>query len=204
MAGELKYGNTLVSSRKDETLTYSKYVKGLESGKSVEEELKELAARIDQIPQDNHDSAYHCSYLAVPDFALDDSVSQLTGQARYEAVKNLGNAWFDEITFNVETDPKYIGRCKLFWDGVNIECYNYVCSWAEQTGVQQLTGSVKIGDDGRVDMSNTHSILYRTYENGEWSEWHSYSIKTIVKLAQQADQYASTPIDNEEIDRLFE
>lgn len=39
MAGEVKYGNTLISSRKDETLTYARYVKDLQSGKSVEELL---------------------------------------------------------------------------------------------------------------------------------------------------------------------
>lgn len=203
MAGELKYGNTLVSSRKDETLTYSKYVKGLESGKSVEEELSDLQSKIDQIPQDNHDSAYHCSYLSVPDFALDESVSQLAGNDRYQAVKNLGNAWLDGITFDMQTDVKYIGRCKLFWDGVNIECYNYVCSWADRTGVQQMTGAVKIGDDGRVDTSTTHNVLYRTYKDGQWSAWKSYNMKSLARLLQQADVYANSPIQNEEIDKLF-
>ena len=38
MAGELKYGNTLVSSRKDRTLTYAKFVKGLD-GRSVDDNL---------------------------------------------------------------------------------------------------------------------------------------------------------------------
>lgn len=42
MAGEVKYGNTLVSSRKDETLTYARYVKDLKSGKNVEEVLEDL------------------------------------------------------------------------------------------------------------------------------------------------------------------
>lgn len=39
MAGEVKYGNTLVSSRKDGVLTYAKYVKDLKSGQSVQEVL---------------------------------------------------------------------------------------------------------------------------------------------------------------------
>lgn len=41
MAGQ-KYGNTLISSRKDETLTYAQYVKNLSTGKSVQTELEEL------------------------------------------------------------------------------------------------------------------------------------------------------------------
>lgn len=203
MAGELKYGNTLVSSRRDETLTYSKYVKGLESGKSVEEELSELRGKIEQMPQNNHDSAYHCSYLAVPDFALDESVSQLVGNDRYQAVKNLGNAWLDGITFDMQTDVKYIGRCKLFWDGVNIECYNYVCSWADQTGVQQLTGAVRIGDDGKAEVSTMQNVLFRTYQDGVWSAWQSYNTEYLAKLTQQADVYANSPIGSEEIDKLF-
>lgn len=35
----VKYGNTIISSRKDETFTYSRYVKNMKTGKGVDEEL---------------------------------------------------------------------------------------------------------------------------------------------------------------------
>lgn len=52
MAGELKYGNTLVSSRKDRTLTYSKFVKGLD-GKSVEDNLLAIKDQLDNTDYPN-------------------------------------------------------------------------------------------------------------------------------------------------------
>lgn len=52
MAGELKYGNTLVSSRKDRTLTYSKFVKGLD-GRSVEDNLLALKDQLDNTDNPN-------------------------------------------------------------------------------------------------------------------------------------------------------
>lgn len=52
MAGELKYGNTLVSSRKDRTLTYSKFVKGLD-GKSVEDNLLALKDQLNNTDNPN-------------------------------------------------------------------------------------------------------------------------------------------------------
>ena len=56
MAGELKYGNTLVSSRKDMTLTFAKFVKGLD-GKSVEENLNEIKDVLGNIQGGDHSSA---------------------------------------------------------------------------------------------------------------------------------------------------
>lgn len=52
MTGELKYGNTLVSSRKDRTLTYSKFVKGLD-GKSVEDNLLAIKDQLDNTDNPN-------------------------------------------------------------------------------------------------------------------------------------------------------
>ena len=52
MAGELKYGNTLVSSRKDSTLTYAKFVKGLD-GRSVEDNLLALKDQLDNTNNPN-------------------------------------------------------------------------------------------------------------------------------------------------------
>ena len=52
MAGELKYGNTLVSSRKDRTLTYAKFVKGL-NDRSVEDNLLALKDQLDNTDNPN-------------------------------------------------------------------------------------------------------------------------------------------------------
>lgn len=52
MAGELKYGNTLVSSRKDRTLTYAKFVKGLDD-RSVEDNLLALKDQLDNTNNPN-------------------------------------------------------------------------------------------------------------------------------------------------------
>ena len=52
MAGELKYGNTLVSSRKDRTLTYAKFVKRLD-GRSVEDNLLALKDQLDNTDNPN-------------------------------------------------------------------------------------------------------------------------------------------------------
>ena len=52
MAGELKYGNTLLSSRKDRTLTYAKFVTGLD-GRSVEDNLLALKDQLDNTDNPN-------------------------------------------------------------------------------------------------------------------------------------------------------
>lgn len=52
MAGELKYGNTLVSSRKDMTLTFARFVKGLD-GRSVEDNLLAIKDQLDNTDNPN-------------------------------------------------------------------------------------------------------------------------------------------------------
>ena len=49
MAEKKKYNSTLVSGRKDETLTYSKYVKDEESGESVKESLDKKVNVTDEL-----------------------------------------------------------------------------------------------------------------------------------------------------------
>jgi hypothetical protein len=49
MAESKKYNNILVSGRKDETLTYSRYIKDEETGKSVKESLDEKVNTTDKI-----------------------------------------------------------------------------------------------------------------------------------------------------------
>ena len=49
MAEEVKYNNTLVSGRADETLTYTRYIKDEDSGKSTKELLDEKVNKTDQL-----------------------------------------------------------------------------------------------------------------------------------------------------------
>lgn len=49
MAENKKYNSILVSGRKDETLTYSRYIKDEESGKSVKESLDGKISTTDKI-----------------------------------------------------------------------------------------------------------------------------------------------------------
>ena len=49
MAEEVKYNNTLVSGRADETLTYTRYIKDESSGKSTKELLDEKVNKTDQL-----------------------------------------------------------------------------------------------------------------------------------------------------------
>ena len=192
MAGDLKYGNTLVSSRKDMTLTFAKFVKGLD-GKSVEENLNEIKDVLGNIQGGDHSSAYDDDFLFVKDFALIQSVEGLTGQERYDRIMLLLNIWLAAITFDQNKDTKFIGRCKLRCDGVNIECYNYVCDWGNHIGVQQLMGAVCIDSNNKVRTDTEYNILFRVHRADEWGEWASFSY----------NQCANTPITNAEIDNLF-
>ena len=153
--------------------------------------LKNLVA--DYIQKNSHTNAQTEDFLYVEDFSQSASIKNLTGTKRYTAVVKALNAWLDNISFVAGTDDKYIGRCKLGCDGVNVECYNYVCSWADNIGVQQIMGAASIGEDGKVNYGTGHNILFRLHENGEWGQWASYALKDIV----------SVPISNEEIDKLF-
>lgn len=49
MANKLKYGNTLVSSRADETLTYTRYVKDEATHKSIQELVDEKVNKTDEL-----------------------------------------------------------------------------------------------------------------------------------------------------------
>lgn len=168
---EVRYNNTLVSGRADETLTYSRYVKGLETGKSVEAELSELRSEISGISAgDKHDNAFDGDYLYVEDFAK--GAEDLSGTSRYDAVKQNLNDWLEDVEFNINTDQRYMGRCKLTCDGVNIECYNYILGWASQSGCQMLQGMVSVDSEGQIDYDSTSvNILYRYHTDAAWGKW---------------------------------
>lgn len=146
----------------------------------------ELSKKANITDIEKHDNAYTEDYLNVPDFSKDKSIASLTGQERTDAIRALGNSWLDAITFNLDTDAKYIGRCKTGWDGINVECYNYICSWADHIGVQQLTGAVRIDDDGKVaPTTTTQNVLFRTYKDKAWGAWQSYDADLLADPARR-------------------
>lgn len=63
MAGEVKYGNTLISSRKDSILSYAKYIYDIKSGKNVEEVLEELKQSVKSVDITTLDSLNDTSLI---------------------------------------------------------------------------------------------------------------------------------------------
>lgn len=158
------------------------------------DELAELKKRVDAYIQANsHTKAYAEDFLYVEDFAHRASIKDLVGTQRHAAVEKALNTWLDGITFTAGSDEMYMGRCKLICDGVNVECYNYVCSWADNIGIQQIMGAAAVGTNGKVNYGSEHNILFRTREKGTWGAWASYALRDMV----------NTPITDEEINKLF-
>lgn len=162
---------------------------------SISDFNTELNKKANTSDIEKHDSAYNNDYLAVPDFASDKSIASLTGQERFNAISALMNTWLDNIAFNVETDSKYMGRCKLFCDGMNIECYNYICSWESHTGVQQLTGAVHINSSGKVESATMQNTLFRTHKNDVWSPWQSYEAEQLADPARRISDINTNDLD---------
>lgn len=126
------------------------------------------------VTANSHTSAYNEDYLEVSDFSTCDCVMGLTGSERGAAVIRMLNLWLDNVKFDLSTQQKYMGRCKLHADGVDIECYNFVKDWASCAGSQMVFGSVDLSDEGRVVIRGTFRTLVREYSDGAWGEWEQY------------------------------
>ena len=122
-----------------------------------------------------HENAYTDDFLYVEDFALDDAIKDLPeGEIRQNAVRNALNTWLNAVAFsNSEDEIKKLGRCRLFCDGVNLECYNYIVDFASNTGIQTVSGPCDLTTDNRVNHSSvlTFNQVYRTKQNGVWGNW---------------------------------
>lgn len=156
MAEEVKYGNILVSSRKDETLTYARYVKDLKSGKNVEEILEELR-------------------LSNPSISLDelDSLSQIskgeTGQPVVYAVT------IDSKAFG----SRNVGVLFLFSDDMkHVMTQIFITHCYYDSNTKSFNGHVdnNIYQYSRIYNNNASRGLS---EKGTWSEWSPFIDGTV-------------------------
>ena len=120
-----------------------------------------------------HTNAYTDDFLAIDDFALDPSIKNLTGANRQNAIANALNAWLNNVMFeNTENEIKKLGRCRLLCDGINLECYNYIISFDNKSGIQTISGPCDLTSDNKIiHTSLTYNQIYRTRENGNWNNW---------------------------------
>jgi len=84
------------------------------------------------------------------------------------------NSWLDDVSFaNTESDLKKIGRCKIYVEGVNLEVYNFVLSWASEEGSQMVFGNVGIVNNGNniAVGGGNFNIIYRYKQNKKWGKW---------------------------------
>ena len=121
----------------------------------------------------SHTNAYTDDFLAIDDFALDPSIKNLTGANRQNAIANALNAWLNNVMFeNTENEIKKLGRCRLLCDGINLECYNYIISFGNKSGIQTISGPCDLTSDNKIiHTSLTYNQIYRTRENGNWNNW---------------------------------
>ncbi len=141
MAGEVKYGNSLVSSRKDGVLTYAKYIKDLKSGKDLESLLEELRSSIPETDEDGRFPSYY-----IPDefnnvFILDawgESFNEPTQKGQYgynTLTKKICYSKFEAKLQRfvwVNADSEIYSNTRLYinktdnsiwrWNGSDMEC----------------------------------------------------------------------------------
>lgn len=182
MAGEVKYGNILISSRKDETLTYAKYIKDLKSGKNVEEILEELK-------------------LSNPSISVEDldSLNQIkvgeSGQPVIYAVTDFG---------------KNVGVLSLFSDSMShviTQIFVTHCFWKD--GNFNSHDDSKIHQYFR---SYNNNAAHATWDKGTWSEWKPFvdsEIQDKINLMWQGLENAFqtinaiSAIENTDIDNMW-
>lgn len=144
MAGEVKYGNILISSRKDETLTYAKYIKDLKSGKSVEEILEELKLSNPSISVDDLDS-------------LNQIANIKSGQA---------------VVYAVTQTDRNAGVLYLFSDSMShviTQIFVTHCQWKD--GNFNAHDDSKVHQYFR---SYNNGAAHATWDKGTWSEWKPF------------------------------
>ena len=152
MAGEVKYGNTLISSRKDGTLTYARYVKDLQSGKSVEELLQELRSANATIPIDELDS-------------LNQSSVGEEGQP---------------VVYAVTQDERNVGVLQLFSDSMGHLVTQVLTTHNCWNGKDfNAHDDVKLYTYRR---SYNIAAPHATWSVGTWSEWEPFVDSAIMSI----------------------
>ena len=130
----------------------------------------------------NHENAYTDDFLAIDDFAKADSIKDLTGTNRQNAVRDALNKWLDNVAFtNTEDEIKKLGRCRLFCDGINIECYNYIVGFDGPNGIQTVSGPCDLMVNNKINyVSLEYNQIYRTKHDGVWGNWKKASNSIIL------------------------
>ena len=183
MAENVKYGNILVSSRKDETLTYTKYVKDADSGKSLPTLLDEKVGWADKIKTDNlADSSVTTEKIAdyavttekiesqavTTDTIADSSVTteKIAGQAVTTAELQ------DEAVTTEKLKDSSVTTSKIADDAVTIDKLDDYVETTLLHSVDQIDADTVYTDN---DEAVKHMMIrLRHIRNGE-SEDYSYS-----------------------------
>lgn len=91
----LKYGNVIVSSRADQTLTYSKYIKDERTGKNVGAVLEDLSV----VDDDGNNSVIIRDGAITADKLSDDAIKKTT-EVAISSIPIIENTDIDKI-FNL-------------------------------------------------------------------------------------------------------
>lgn len=91
----LKYGNVIVSSRADQTLTYSKYIKDERTGKDIGTVLEDLST----VDEDGNNSVIIKNGAITSEMLSDDAI-QKTTEVAISSIPIIENTDIDKI-FNL-------------------------------------------------------------------------------------------------------
>lgn len=149
-------------------------------------------------------SARDYGFIKVDDFAI--GVTTESGSERTEEITKKFNDWLDGVEFTNAADAiKYQGRCRLGVDGRNVEAYNFILSYAANSGSQLVEGACKIGADGRLVYDTKFNLFHRTKTGGTWGAWQKLNAEDISALGEslssaKAELQASIAAADQKID----
>lgn len=137
MAGEVKYGNSLVSSRKDGVLTYAKYIKDLKSGKDLESLLEELRNNIPETDESGKFPSYY-----IPDEFNNVLVLDFWGESLNEPVQK-GQYGYNTSTKKISYSKFEAKLQRFVWVNADSEIYSNTRLYINKTGnsLWRWTGS---------------------------------------------------------------
>ena len=166
MAENVKYGNILVSSRKDETLTYTKYVKDADSGKSLPTLLDEKVGWADQIKTDNlSDSSVTTTKIA--DYAVTtpkiDSQAVTTDKLADSSVTTEKIA--GQAVTTLELQDQAVTTEKIADDAVTIDKLDDYVEQTLLTSVNQVDLSTELTDVDEAGQVRHMRICLRHTQN---------------------------------------
>ena len=110
-------------------------------------------------------SASNYTHIRIPDFSLNT-----TSDGGFSKFKQ----WLDSFSFiNSIEYTKYLGRCRCSISGRNIEVYNHIISYADQSGIQVIMGPISYDDTtNTLKLTNTYNILWRYKNSIQTTSWN--------------------------------